>query len=403
MATLAATTAFAQSTATLYGVVDTGYRSVESGSNKFSGLANGSNLSNRLGFKGTEDMGGGMSAAFVMEGDLVPSDGTASGFKFLRQSTVGIMGGFGEVRLGRDYTPAFRVFGIVDPFGTVGVGSAGNIMWSTVYGAPLSTTAAPNDLTPQQVQDFTSTFSTAARQSTTTASPASLTSARLTIAEPNLVRANNSFAYYSPAVSGFKASLMYSAGIQNTFTLKNQGAMTGLSLNYANGPLVVAYANQITKGGAIQQPAGAAGTGVTATVGTDNLSFTTDFLAASYDLGVAKAGLGYRTEKMGDKTSSINTKAWIYSVSAPLGALTLKASYITKKGEVAVAPYAINTDAGEQFAVGAVYDLSKRTALYATYAELKNKAGFANNVGSAAASAGGVKSSGFDVGVRHSF
>lgn len=395
---MAATTAFAQSTATLYGVVDTGYRSVESGSNKFSGLANGSNLSNRLGFKGTEDMGGGMSAAFVMEGDLVPSDGTASGFKFLRQSTVGIMGGFGEVRLGRDYTPAFRVFGIVDPFGTVGVGSAGNIMWSTVYGAPLSTTAAPNDLTPQQVQDLTSTFSTAARQSTTTASPASLTSARLTIAEPNLVRANNSFAYYSPAVSGFKASLMYSAGIQNTFTLKNQGAMTGLSLNYANGPVVVAYANQITKGGFIQ-----AGSGTATTVGTDNLSFTTDFLAASYDLGVAKAGLGYRTEKMSDKFVSLNTKAWIYSVSAPLGAVTLKASYITKKAELAAGPFTASTDAGDQFAVGAVYDLSKRTALYATYAQLNNKAGFANNVGSAAASIGGVKSSGFDVGVRHSF
>ena len=343
-------------------------------------------------------MGGGMSAAFVMEGDLVPSDGTASGFKFLRQSTVGIMGGFGEVRLGRDYTPAFRVFGIVDPFGTVGVGSAGNIMWSTVYGAPLSTTAAPNDLTPQQVQDFTSTFSTAARQSTTTASPASLTSARLTIAEPNLVRANNSFAYYSPAVSGFKASLMYSAGIQNTFTLKNQGAMTGLSLNYANGPVVVAYANQITKGGFIQ-----AGSGTATTVGTDNLSFTTDFLAASYDLGVAKAGLGYRTEKMSDKFVSLNTKAWIYSVSAPLGAVTLKASYITKKAELAAGPFTASTDAGDQFAVGAVYDLSKRTALYATYAQLSNKAGFANNVGSAAASIGGVKSSGFDVGVRHSF
>lgn len=343
-------------------------------------------------------MGGGVSAGFVMEGDLVPSDGTASGFKFLRQSTVSIMSGFGEVRLGRDYTPAFRVFGIVDPFGTVGVGSAGNILWSTVLGGALTTAASANDLTSQQVQDLTSTFTTAAKQTTTAAAPASLTGPRFTLADPNVVRANNSFAYFSPDFSGFKASLMYSAGIQNTYTLKNQGAMTGLSLNYANGPVVVAYANQITKGGQIQ-----AGSGATATVGTDNLSFTTDFLAASYDMGVAKAGLGYRTEKLGDKSNSLNTKAWIYSVSAPLGAVTLKASYITKKAEVAIAPYTVNTDAGEQISVGAVYDLSKRTALYVTYAELKNKAGFANNVGSAAASAGGVKSSGFDVGVRHSF
>ena len=59
--------------------------------------------------------------------------------------------------------------------------------------------------------------------------------------------------------------------------------------------------------------------------------------------------------------------------------------------------------AGNQFALGAVYDLSKRTAVYATYAQIKNEAGFANSVGSAAASAGGVKSTGYDIGVRHSF
>jgi predicted porin len=393
---LAATGAsFAQSTATLYGVVDTGYRSVTSGTNKFSGMANGSNASNRLGFKGTEDLGGGLSAGFVMEGDLTPNDGTAGNFKFLRQSTVGITGGFGEVRLGRDYTPAFRVFGIVDPFGTVGVGSAGNIMWSTVAAlGPIAAVDAANDagtfVTPNR-----GTLST----STPAANAAAILPASYTVADPSLVRANNSFAYYSPNFSGFKASLMYSTGLQNTASQKKQGAMTGLSLNYTNGPLVVAFANQDTKGG----DAGAVGT--TGTPATDDQKLATNFLAASYDLGMVKLGLGNRTEKLtiAGVPAAIKSNSNIYSLTAPVGAFTLKASYITKKATLDVMALSGSVKAGNQFAMGAVYDLSKRTAVYATYAQIKNEVGFANSVGSAAASAGGVKSKGFDVGVRHAF
>ena len=81
-----------------------------------------------------------------------------------------------------------------------------------------------------------------------------------------------------------------------------------------------------------------------------------------------------------------------------MGATTLKASYTTKKagldGEASI-------KAGNQIAVGAVYDLSKRTSVYATYAVLKNEAGFANNVGVAAN--GGDKSKGFETGLKHSF
>lgn len=374
MATLSiiGSTSFAQSSVTLYGVVDTGYRSVTSGSNKFSGVANGSNATSRLGVKGTEDLGGGMAASFVMEGELTPNDGTNAGFKFLRQSTLGLSSSLGEVRLGRDYTPAFRVFGIVDPFGTVGVGSAGNLMWSTVLdGAPAGEIGAAG------------TFITPAASSQ---KPASSVTARTIYSDPSLIRANNSLAYYSPDFNGFKASLMYSFGAQNTYSLKKTGDMTSASLNYANGPLTVAYANQASKGGA--------------TDATDNQKFTTNFLAGSYNFGVAKAALGYRTEKLDLSATTAKTKSMIYSVLAPVGAVTLKASYITKKVTWT------NGDtgkAGSQLAVGAVYDLSKRTALYATYSRLKNESGAANSVGSAAASTGGVSSKGFDIGARHSF
>ncbi|MDO9014641.1 MAG: porin, partial [Polynucleobacter sp.] len=250
-----------------------------------------------------------------------------------------------------------------------GVGSAGNLLWSTVVDGA-------------QIGDA-GTFITPAVASP---KPASFVTARSTFVDPNLIRANNSLAYYTPDFNGFKASLMYSFGAQNTYSLKNTGDMTSVSLNYAKGPLTVAYANQASKGGNTDQ--------------TDNQKFTTDFLAASYNFGVAKAALGYRTEKLAVNAATGKTKAMIYSVLAPFGAVTLKASYITKRSALTTDSYA---KAGSQFAVGAVYDMSKRTALYVTYSRLKNESNFANSVGSAAASAGGVSSKGFDIGARHTF
>ena len=89
-------------------------------------------------------------------------------------------------------------------------------------------------------------------------------------------------------------------------------------------------------------------------------------------------------------------KANIVAVSAPMGALTLKASYITRKYEA--------EKVGNQVAVGAVYDLSKRTSVYATYASLSNEAGYGMNIGSAAASDfTGLTSKGFEAGIKHSF
>jgi predicted porin len=196
--------------------------------------------------------------------------------------------------------------------------------------------------------------------------------------------------------------------------------MTGLSLNYTNGPLVLAYANQVTKGGnagALNTLAGCktwtgttcttAAPATTGTAATDDQKVATNFLVGSYDLGVVKLALGNRTEKLSvaGVAAAGKTNSTIYSLTAPVGAFTLKAAYITKKAGIDLTGTGISSTvkAGNQFALGAVYDLSKRTAVYATYAELKNEAGFANSVGSAAASAGGVKSKGYDIGVRHSF
>ena len=357
--------------------------------------------SSRFGVMGTEDLGGGMKAGFHFEGGMNPDTGTPAGFNFARKSTVGVMGGFGEVRMGRDYTPLFTVAGIADPFGTNGVGSSYNLANVITAGDPAETDAQ-NAYSAKVLAAGTS-FATA--QAASAPGAANLLSAGVTLADPNAVRANNSVSYYSPSFSGFNVSGMYSFGGENTNLAKKAGVMTSVKLAYANGPLSVAFATQTTKGGApganaaiaavAPYPAVPANTVVGATA---DQKWTSNFIAASFDLGVAKLSAGYKTDKLsfGDLDFSGTAKSTILGVSAPVGALTLKASYVARKIE--------GEKMGNQVALGGVYDLSKRTAVYATYAVLKNEEGSGMSVGSAAASNfTGLKSKGFEVGVKHNF
>jgi len=393
VAALAATASFAQSSVTLFGGADVGYRNVTSGANKFSGMSTNGIYSSRFGVMGTEDLGGGLKAGFHFEGAMTPDVGTSGKFDFQRKSTIGLAGGFGEVRLGRDYTPLFTVAGMADPFGTNGVGNSYNLADNIVNNAATGTTAG-------------GTFRTAQSASKSGADAASTVLAGTNWADPNAVRANNSIAYYSPSFSGFTVSGMYSYGTENTYTDKNVGTMTSLKLAYANGPLSVAYANQVTKGGLTGAAATAAGcktwsgttcneaaVAVAAVQPTEDQKWTSNFLAGSYDLGVAKLSAGYKTDKTTEVADTF--KSTILGVAAPMGALTLKASYVARKlGSEKV---------GNQVALGGVYDLSKRTAAYATYAVLTNEAGYGMNVGSAASDFTGLKSKGFEVGMKHSF
>ena len=360
--TVVSGTAFAQSSVTLFGGADLNYRSVTTGTNKFQGMAQDGLYSSRLGVMGTEDLGGGLKAGFHFEGGMAPDVGTSGKFDFQRKSTIGLSGGFGEVRLGRDYTPLFTIAGIADPFGTNGVGSSYNLA-NSIAGNPAEFTAAE----------------IAAASSLYTAPTAPAIAA--TLADPNAVRANNSVAYYSPSFGGFSAGLMYSFGAENTGAAnRSAGRMTSLKLAYANGPVSVAFGNQSTKAAA------------------DTAKWVTNFLAGSYDFGMVKLSAGYKTDKLTDTTGATTDtlKSTILGVAAPFGATTVKASYVARK---------VGSDKiGNQFAIGAVYDLSKRTSVYSTYSVLDNEVGFANTVGSAAASDfTGLKSKGFEAGIKHSF
>ena len=140
LAVLAASgAAMAQSSVTLFGIVDATYAYGSGSVANKSQLTNSGYNSSRLGFRGVEDLGGGMSASFWLEAGVNNDNGSGGttstnnqgasgvtgggGLTFNRRSTVSLNGGFGEVRLGRDYTPQFWNLTVFDPFGTNGVGT----------------------------------------------------------------------------------------------------------------------------------------------------------------------------------------------------------------------------------------------------------------------------------------
>ena len=126
-AIFAATGAYAQSSVTVFGIVDANVRYVKN-SDLPSNVTVGSGgmSTGRLGFRGIEDLGGGLKAGFWLESDVLADTGNTSptGKFFQRRSTVSLMGHFGEVRLGRDFTPASQNVVKYDPFGIVGLGGA---------------------------------------------------------------------------------------------------------------------------------------------------------------------------------------------------------------------------------------------------------------------------------------
>lgn len=265
---LAALTAFAgaasaQSSVTLFGIVDAAYAHVSAGGKSASGITNSGLNSSRLGFRGVEDLGGGMRAIFWIEGALSNDDGNAAGQTWQRRSTVALAGGFGEVRLGRDYTPTFWNTTVYDPFGTNGVGQA---------------------LTP------------------------GLISAASATANGSLaVRSNNTIAYFLPAMGGITGQFQVGFGEQlSNAANKDQNDYFGFRLGYAAGPLSSHFAYGKTKGSTT----------------ANDVKYTN--IGASYDLGFVKPMFFWGNEKAG---SGAKVSAWELGVVAPVGAGEIRAAY----------------------------------------------------------------------------
>ena len=316
----------AQSGVTVFGVLDVGVQRLQTGSLTQKLLSTDGLQSSRLGFRGVEDLGDGLSAGFHLEGATSPN--TGGGYDFRRRSTVSLSSKrVGELRLGRDYTPTFWNITRFNAFGTNGVGAASNL----IYG-------------------FDGKSSTA----------------------PTIVRANNSIGYLLPGnLGGVYGQAMVAAG---------QGApgkYIGARLGYAAGPVDVAGSYSTTDNNAAGD------------------KFKVASVGASYDFGAAKLlGLYHVSEQTVRKQTN-----WVAGVMVPIGLGQVRASFV--RSEFSNSATSTNYT-GKQMALGYVYNLSKRTALYGTYSRVTNSdtGRFAIQGGTNLA---GESSTGVETGLYHTF
>lgn len=333
---------------TLAGVVDAAARQVKNeGRSAVESLVSGSNATSRLIVRGQENLNPELWAGFHLEHGIALDTGSpaSSALFWDRRSTLSLGSkAWGELRAGRDFVPSYRNWSRHDPFGYVGVGSSSNLISATPTGPIRSA--------------FGSNLNTT-------------------------VRASNALQWLAPAGwGGVEATVMVAAG-EGGQVANNVAKVLGAQLGWANKQFNVGVAstrseNSLTASGRFED------TGI----------------GAGASLGPVRVSLARRQFKQNlSKQTNTLLGLWL-----PLGALELKASVTQVNLEGRVGATRIGSNDATQFGLGAVYTLSRRTAAYATLAQVKNDGAATFAVpGGAAGLAGGGSSRGMELGVRHNF
>lgn len=373
--------ASAQSSVTLYGVIDIGlnYQTIKPGAaapalgnqSQF-GLASGQQAGSRWGLRGVEDLGNGLKANFVYESGITANTGASTGFT--RQSTLGLTGtAWGAVDIGLRTSPSTAAFSGVDPFA-----------------AGFGTAAA------------TTTIGT------------------------NFYRLSNIIMYSTPSVSGFSANVGYSfdtglsvAGtpLPNTATTMRDptAAKTGtanvvtrtapvgqafgtgykttaisVGLRYANGPILAAATYDSFGAPGVKNGFSTANNGVKA----NNVNIWA--IGGTYDLKVVKVHAAY-SQSIGGRLNNLQTinsvasggdtnatsglvfapgsrsQSWMAGLSAPVGAAGRVFGSVQQKlpgGNLKELQTANELAAS----IGYTYTMSPRTNVYAVYSYVDNAA-----------------------------
>ncbi|QNK68113.1 porin [Variovorax sp. PAMC26660] len=358
--------AHAQSSVTVFGVMDLGIQYTNGvGGGSVKALSNGGLSTSRLGFRGTEDLGGGLSAGFWLEGSLNPDlgtgrpsnsnnqtsgAGTAGPITFDRMSFVSLASAtLGEVRLGHDFIPTHYNSIYFDPFNANGVARAGNLTFAGAGTGPL----------------------------------------------PTAITGSNTVSYWlPPKLGGFYGMAMAGTG-ENISTAPNRddGNFAGARFGFASGAFDIAAA--VTR----------SHFNTTATIG----NYTHANIGGSWDAGFAKFFALYNkvTVKLAAGTVRKNTAEIGAHIPAfEVGRIRVSYAYLDDRSDDSLRNangMPRNRDDARQFGIGYVHNLSRRTALYGTYARLMNSGQARYVVSGGVAPAGGKRSSGWEFGVRHLF
>ena len=449
---IAAMTAFAgaaqaQSSVTVYGILDVGYVgstyqgtaatqstygaglvSAGSGVQKqtTNSIGQSAESSSRLGFKGSEDLGGGKSAIFTLEVGLNPngnettggaiasttgaSTGSGTFLSYNRQTFVGLKdNAIGTAMIGTQYTPVFDVQSITDAAGN------NNMVGNAIYSGGL--------------QSGTGTFNVGQgpNAGVSTSGLNAETGAFVT-------RASNTLKFVSNRMAGLQGTVSYAMASNNqtqtganfsgaTTGGANNNTLLGVALDYTWQKLQVVAAYQQLKsynpaGGiaanptaANAQPALSVANGTAMNFGLNALD-NQSYAAATYDFGIAKAYLQYINRNYSSQVDSSYsakrsaTQIGVKSMLTP----QISAFATFGMGNASLYGQSLPTQAFRTFQVGSDYYLSKRTNLYAILGGYNQSSSGAAVVGSTNPNQAAINLSNFAlsganyaVGIRHTF
>jgi len=345
----------AQSSVTVYGIADAGYnvtnRMIAGTSTQTQGAGSGQLATSRLGFRGTEDLGGGRSAIFTVELGLTLTSSTLSGSTNTannatldnRQSFVGLSDKtLGTLKIGRQYSLAHEVIGGSD------AGYANGIIGANTYvGANSGSSWTSTPITPN------SSYS---------------------------IRLSEAINYESPRLYGVQLKVQTAQNKSNSgVTQANAQGYTGFGLNY-NGikNLNIAASRSMNMVNTTATTATNVGFALlTNAAAVMNLKQTETAVGANYDFGVANVFANYMQTEISGQVGGVNLSnnfkrtANNFGVRVPVRpGITVFGSY-GGGSQNAFGTIAANLGSAQfnfrGFQVGSVYDLSKRTSLYAIY------------------------------------
>lgn len=356
----------AQSSVTLFGVMDVGVLHSESGGvGSRTAVSNGGLSTSRVGFRGLEDLGGGWRAGFWLEAGLNPDTGTGRATNTNNQPSGATTGGgltfdrmayvslesdrWGEVRLGHDFTPTHYNSIYFDPFNANGVARAGNFTFAGIGTGPL----------------------------------------------PTAITVSNTVSYWLPkSLGGVYGLVMVGSGENASGEAnENDGDFASFRLGYATGPFDVALAATRTR------------YDITATLG----DYTHANLGASWNAGFAKFFALYNTVSIDVDGGTVRKHTAGVGAHVPVGAAgRLRFTYLQLDNRSSAALLNAASDAqrdddAAMWGMGYVHNLSKRTALYANYAHLSNDGSAAYVPSGALAPDAGRNTSALELGLRHLF
>lgn len=345
-ATLAGSAA-AQTSVTLSGVLDLGLRQTRNeGVGSVQALVSGSNATSRLTFTAREDMGGGLWAGMHLEHGFNADTGVPAGANkyFDRRSTVSVGSTrWGEVRLGRDFIASYVNWTRYDVFSYVGVGRSAVFVSGTPLG-PIRNAFGTNPNTT--------------------------------------VRSDNGVQYVLPSgLGGLEGGLMWAPGEALNLT-EGQARMTGARLAYVQPSFSLSAASTASH---------------TSQAGVGHLRDTV--YGGSFKLADVTLNAARRSFSAGSAKQQLT----MLGASYVFGTQELKASWVKSNFSGTVGTTAIGANDSSMWALGWVYNLSRRTAGYVHAAKLSNEAGARFVIDGPAVTTAGAGSRAVEIGVRHRF